>query len=52
MKSFYEEHVEELAKEMRRRHYKSKDKEKFAKQFGLNKEWAEAVSKKMEEWEK
>ncbi len=51
MKNYYDEHIEELAKEIRRRHYKSTDKEKFAKRFGLDKKWAEAVSKKMEEKE-
>lgn len=51
MKSYYEEHIEDLAKEMKRRHYKSKDKEKFAKRFGLDKNLAEEVSKKMKEKE-
>ncbi len=49
---FYEEHINEMAKEMRRRHYKSTDGEKFRKKFGFDKEWTKAVCKKMEELEK
>lgn len=49
---FYEEHINEMAKEMHKRHYKSTDGEKMKKKFGFDKEWTKAVCKKMEELEK
>lgn len=49
--TMYEEEITRLAKEMRRRHYKSTDGEKFRKKFGFDKEWTNAICKKLKEYE-
>lgn len=51
MNEIYEEHIIQIAKELKRRHYKSTDKDKIKKKFGFDEEWAEATCKELKKYE-